>query len=51
MEECTGKRFMGTKGKENEEEKVTMSTRNVEAVGEESGMIVRVLQDHEKEMG
>lgn len=54
VEECTGKGFMGTQGKEresgNEEEKVAMSTRNVEAVGEESGVIVRVLQDHEKEM-
>lgn len=53
VEECTGKRFMGTQGKEresgNEEEKVTMSMRNAEAVGEESGMIVRVLQDHEKD--
>lgn len=53
MEECTGKGFMGRKGKEresgNEEEKVTMSARNVEAVGEESGVIVRGLQDHEKE--
>ena len=32
MEECTGKGFMGTQGKEresgNEEEKVTVSTRN-----------------------
>lgn len=34
----------------NQEEKVTMSTRNLEAVGEESDVIVGVLQDHEKEM-
>lgn len=51
VEECTGKGFMGTQGKEtrsgNEEEEVTMSTRN--AVGEESGVIARILQDHEKE--
>ena len=37
MEECTGKRLMGTQGKQrengNEEGKVTMSTGNVEAVG------------------
>ncbi len=37
VEECTGKGFMGAQGKEresgNEEEKVTMSARNVEAVG------------------
>ena len=33
-----------------EEEKVTINRRNVDAVGEESGVIVRVLQDHEKEM-
>lgn len=36
VEECTGKRFMGTQGKErasgNGEEKVTMGSRNVEAV-------------------
>lgn len=54
VEECTGKGFMGTQGKEresgNEEEKVTMSAWNVEAVGEESGVIVRVLQVYEKEM-
>lgn len=34
----------------NEEEKVTVSTRNVQAVGEESDVMVRVLQDHENEM-
>lgn len=30
--------------------KVTMSMRNVEAVGEESAVTVRVLQDHENEI-
>lgn len=37
VKECTAKGFMGTQGKKresgSEEEKVTMSTRNVEAVG------------------
>uniref|UniRef100_UPI0037E8F166 coiled-coil domain-containing protein 78 n=1 Tax=Semicossyphus pulcher TaxID=241346 RepID=UPI0037E8F166 len=54
VEECTGKGFMGTQGKEresgNEEEKVTMRRRNAEAVGEESGVMVRVVQNDEKQM-
>lgn len=47
VEECTGKGFMGTQGKErasgNEEEKVTMSTRNVEgrAILRDSASIAR----------
>lgn len=54
VEECTGKGFMGTQGEEresgNQEEKVAMSTWNVEAVGEESDVVVGVLQNHEKEI-
>lgn len=51
VEGCTGNGFLGTQGKlrksGNEEEKVTMSVRNV---GEKSGVIVRASRDHEKEM-
>lgn len=51
VEGCTGNGFLGTRGKlrksGNEEEKVTMSARNV---GEKSGVIVRASRDHEKEM-
>ena len=49
-EEIYGNARKGERESGNQEEKVTMSTRNAEAVGEESGMIVRVSQDHEKEM-
>lgn len=54
VEECRGKGFVGTPGKRrksgSEEEKVTIEMRNAEAVREEFSVIVKLLQDHEREV-
>jgi len=49
VEECTGKGFMGTQGKEVEWERRRKGDNEYEECGKESGVIVGVLERHEKE--